>query len=458
MPATANTATLDPALVTRAWPADAPLVALLGLDTTLPTEHRFPTIAARPERTLEIKPAPDAFDRIDAALGACRRTAPHAGGGWAVELDYELAAAAEPTAFPLTDRATPAARLHRVEGGARFDHATRRWSSFGSPTLADEALDHLARDAPPASRPTAATLGEVRSSAGRVRYEAAVRRAVELIRAGDCFQVNLAHALHARTSTHPRDAFARLAGQLLPGFAGFFEPSGGQTVRTVLSASPELFLAADPASGATDLSGARVVTRPIKGTRARGAHAELGSSAKDNAELAMIVDLMRNDLGRVAEPGTVLVDRATALEHHHASAGHGGVSHTVATVGARLRGGTTVGGLLRAAFAPGSVTGAPKVRAMQIIGELERSAAFPARGAYCGALGWIGDDGAVSLSVAIRTATMERAGGGSGGWRFELPVGAGIVADSDPASEWEETLVKAAPILHALGAVGGVGP
>ena len=274
--------------------------------------------------------------------------------------------------------------------------------------------------------------------------------AVDLIHAGDCFQVNLAHALIGRTSTHPRAVFSRLSNHLRPLFACFLESASPAPARTVASASPELFLSVAPRPHRTTLSGAHAITRPIKGTRPRGAHAELHASDKDAAELAMIVDLMRNDLGRLATPGSVRVDDRSRLELHHASrANRTGVAHTVATVSADLRPGTTPGTLLSATFAPGSVTGAPKVRAMQIIHELERTANFPERGAYCGALGWIGDDGHISLSVAIRTLTMTPCS--TDEWNIELPVGAGIVAESVAADEWRETLVKAAPLIEALG-------
>ena len=168
--------------------------------------------------------------------------------------------------------------------------------------------------------------------------------------------------------------------------------------------------------------------------------AVLRRSAKDAAELAMIVDLMRNDLGRVARGGTVRVDDARTIEVHHA--GH--IAHTVATVSAELRAGTTLGDVLRATMPPGSVTGAPKVRALQVIEELERPMFGGPRGAYCGGLGYLEDTGGMTLSVGIRTLTLC-------GDRLSLPVGAGIVADSRPVAEWEETLAKAAPIVQALG-------
>src|SRR5439155_23913828 len=184
-----------------------------------------------------------------------------------------------------------------------------------------------------------------------------------------------------------------------------------------------------------------VETRPIKGTRPRGRMpeedrrlaAELLASPKDRAENVMIVDLMRNDLGRVCEFGSVAVQHLCRLESYPT------VHHLVSEVRGRLRRGLTAVGLLAAAFPGGSVTGAPKVRAMEIIAELEPTA----RGPYCGSLGWLGFDGAMDTNILIRTFTAGR------GW-LQFPVGGGIVADSDPEREYEETLHKAEGLLRAL--------
>ncbi|HEU4395399.1 MAG TPA: chorismate-binding protein, partial [Planctomycetota bacterium] len=164
------------------------------------------------------------------------------------------------------------------------------------------------------------------------------------------------------------------------------------------------------------------------------ARAELLASEKEAAELAMIVDLERNDLGRVAEWGGVRVDEARAVEAHPT------VFHTVATVSARLRAGTGHADLLRAVFPGGSITGAPKLRAMEIIEEREPVR----RGPYTGAAGWVGFDGAVHWNILIRTLAVE-------GNRIHFGVGGGITADSDPAAEWEETVAKGAALARALG-------
>jgi anthranilate/para-aminobenzoate synthase component I len=155
----------------------------------------------------------------------------------------------------------------------------------------------------------------------------------------------------------------------------------------------------------------------------------------------MIVDLMRNDLSRVCEVGSVVVDEDRTIERH----GGGGVLHAVATVSGTMREGVGFGDVVRATFPPGSVTGAPKIRAMQIIDELEPFA----RGAYCGAIGFVSDSGIGRLSVAIRTATVDVDRG-----EIAYPVGAGIVAESDPASEWDETIAKAEALTRAFGGGG----
>ncbi len=184
-----------------------------------------------------------------------------------------------------------------------------------------------------------------------------------------------------------------------------------------------------------------VETRPIKGTRPRGATPEedqrqrddLLCSAKDRAENVMIIDLLRNDLGRVCAYGSVQVPAVCRLESYRT------VHHLVSEVVGRLRPGLGPIDLLRAAFPGGSVTGAPKVRAMEIIAELEPAA----RGPYCGSLGYIGFDGSMDTNILIRTFTIGR------GW-MQFPVGGGIVADSMPEAEYEETLHKAEGLLRAL--------
>jgi para-aminobenzoate synthetase component 1 len=266
------------------------------------------------------------------------------------------------------------------------------------------------------------------SNFDRPGYLAAVRRAVEFVHAGDCYQVNLSQRLLHPADLHPLELYRRLRERNPAPFAGYFDL--GDFV--IVSASPERFLRVE---------NGWVETRPIKGTRPRGATPdedrrradELLHSAKDRAENVMIVDLLRNDLGRVCAYGTVDVAAVCRLETYE----H--VHHLVSEVRGRLRPGLGPVDLLRAAFPGGSVTGAPKVRAMEIIAGLEPTA----RGPYCGALGYIGFDGSMDTNILIRTFTAGR------GW-LQFPVGGGVVADSRPEDEYAETLHKAEGLLRSL--------
>ncbi|HZT83634.1 MAG TPA: anthranilate synthase component I family protein [Gemmataceae bacterium] len=276
----------------------------------------------------------------------------------------------------------------------------------------------------------------VLSNFDRPGYLAAARRAVEYVHAGDCFQVNIAQRLLARSAGPPLELYGRLRERNAAPFAGYFQ--AGRHF-AVASASPERFLRVTAGGGGHPPD--EVQTHPIKGTRPRGRTpeedqaraAELLASAKDRAENVMIVDLLRNDLGRVCQYGSVRVEAVCRVESFRY------VHHLVSEVRGRLRPGLGPVDLLRAAFPGGSVTGAPKVRAMEIIAELEPTA----RGPYCGCLGYIGFDGAMDTSILIRTFTAGR------GW-VQFPVGGGIVADSVPEQEHEETLHKAEGLLLAL--------
>jgi para-aminobenzoate synthetase / 4-amino-4-deoxychorismate lyase len=256
----------------------------------------------------------------------------------------------------------------------------------------------------------------------------AVATTVSLIRRGDLFQANITLRLEADFSGDPIELFRRGADALAPPYAAFLRPPGG----AIASLSPELFLRR---------SGRQVLASPIKGTARRSADpaqaarqaAGLASSAKDRAENVMIVDLMRSDLGRVCAPGSVHVPRLAALEPHP------GLWHLVSDIRGELAGGRTDADLIAATFPPGSVTGAPKVRAMEVIGELE---AMP-REVYTGAIGYRSPVAGLELSVAIRT--FEFASG-----RVWLGAGGGIVSDSDPAAEYAECLLKARPLVEAV--------
>jgi para-aminobenzoate synthetase component 1 len=291
---------------------------------------------------------------------------------------------------------------------------------------AERLLTRLRRAPPPLAPPR---LGAARWEIGDDAYRARVERVLDYLHAGDCYQVNLSHRLRA-----PLDAdgalalYLRLRAVAPAPLGAYLALSAG----TLLSNSPELFLRSD---------GATVETRPIKGTRRRGVGgdedarliAELLRSQKDRAEHLMIVDLERNDLGRVAEIGSVTVEgfaRAVALPTVH---------HLVSTVRARRRDDVGLAPLFAATLPGGSITGAPKLRAVEIIDELERVR----RGAYCGAIGWLGAGRQLGLSLAIRTATAAAG-------ELVLPVGGGIVADSRPDDELAETRVKAEAFLRAI--------
>ena len=264
----------------------------------------------------------------------------------------------------------------------------------------------------------------LRSDFTRDEYERAVRRALDFIAAGDVFQVNLAQRFVAGLSARPAEIYRRLVQQSPAKYGAYLAYEDF----AVISNSPELFLRVTPDR--------KVITRPIKGTRPRdsGMEVELRDSPKDQAELNMIVDLERNDLGRVCRVGSIEVIEPRAIEAHPT------VYHGVATIRGELREEITFVDLLRATFPGGSVTGAPKIRAMEIIDELE-----PVRRAvYCGAIGYLDARGNIELSVAIRTM-IARAG------KIYIPVGGGIVADSDPSAEFEETLVKAKAMFAAVG-------
>jgi len=258
-----------------------------------------------------------------------------------------------------------------------------------------------------------------------------VARVREDIVAGDIFQANLSQRLQAPLHEAPFDLYRRLRRRNPAPFAAYFDCGD----LTVLSASPERFLRLDEHGS--------VETRPIKGTRPRGLgpmhDAALGralaESEKDRAENVMIVDLLRNDLSRVCRPGSVRVPELFALEHHPT------VHHLVSTVVGELTPGADAVDLVRATFPGGSITGAPKVRAMEIIAELEPTR----RGVYCGSVGYLSRTGAMDTSIVIRTFVRV-------GHQLYFQAGGGIVADSDPELEYRETLDKARGLVLALEA------
>jgi para-aminobenzoate synthetase/4-amino-4-deoxychorismate lyase len=357
------------------------------------------------------------------------------GGGWFGYLGYDMGRRIEVLPPPRPSRpALPAFDLAFYDHVVRYDARADRWwfEALWTPGRADileERYEFLRRAlSSPAPTPRPFSCGDFVSAPGRGPHIAAVARAVEHIAAGDVFQVNLCIRLGSLMDGAPVDLFTAGCERLEPPYAAYLEGPWG----ALASLSPELYLRRRD----------RVVTSaPIKGTSPRdGAPAleqrdALLASAKNNAENVMIVDLMRNDLGRVCEPGSIHVPALARPEPHP------GVWHLVSEVSGRLREDVDDGDLLRAAFPPGSVTGAPKIRAMELIAELE---ATP-RQAYTGAIGYVSPAAGLELNVVIRTFEFARG-------RVWLGSGGGIVADSDPETEWLECLVKAEPLLGSVGA------
>ncbi len=424
--------TCDPAEVIAAWPVDRPLMVVHS-GRGHPRWGRW-TIIASPRTMLRVG------EDILGDLGRLQPPAPEPGaegslpfpGGWIGYLGYDLGRRFEPAARSadrervgrVDDRAWPPAEFGWCPDALLLDNRTRTWHAVGElPRTRPASLGSFA-------------VGALVSSVTPDAYLSTIGRTIEYIAAGDIFQANLTHRL-----TAPFDGSTRrlcVEAMALSGawYGAYLELPNG---RALLSLSPELFLDVDAVSR-------RVVTRPIKGTRpSSAAPEELLASAKDAAELNMIIDVVRNDLGRVCEFGSVRVPRARAIETHPT------VHHGVAEVSGRLRPETTLPDLLRATFPGGSVTGAPKIRAMQIIDELEP---VP-RGPYCGAIGFVGAGGRTVLNMAIRTIVLtgERPEGSWDRLRGQLDygVGGGIVADSDPAAEYRETMDKAEILRRVLG-------
>ena len=357
-------------------------------------------------------------------------------GGWAVFLGYELAAQVEPVLrLPPSDGPLPVALALRCPAAVLFDHASGELIAVAEPGHA-ALLDCIAADAEAARAlpPTAWHAPVAVEEDAPAAFTSGVARVLDYLAAGDVFQVNLSRAWRARFDA-PVDAasvYARLRAASPAPFAGLFTGGGGEGAWGVVSSSPERLVS---------VRGETVETRPIAGTRPRfegdddaARIRELVGHPKERAEHVMLIDLERNDLGRVCAPGSVEVDELMTVESYR----H--VHHIVSNVRGRLRAGTTPGEVLRAVFPGGTITGCPKVRCMQIIAELEGTG----RGAYTGAMGWLNRDGDMDFNILIRTAEV-----GGGALRFR--TGAGIVIDSDPQRELDETRAKARGLLRALG-------
>jgi para-aminobenzoate synthetase component 1 len=376
-----------------------------------------------------------ALAQLVGPAGAVHPDGPPFQGGVVGLAAYELGGRIEPLALKST--AWPDLHAAFYDALLAFDHPGRRILAVGrgaSDTDAEArarvALSWLDETLQPARAGRLASDFEPEPAQA---YEAAVADVIGRIAEGELFQANIARAWRGRLASgaKPFDVFARLAGQSPAPFAAYVRLDD----RAVASNSPERFLS---------VADGMARSQPIKGTRPRGATAaedaalarELAASPKDRAENLMIVDLMRNDLSRVCDPGSIRVPLLCELQSF------ANVHHLVSTVEGRLVSGAGPADLLRAAFPPGSITGAPKVQAMRVISALEAP-----RGPYCGALFWAGVDGRFDSSVLIRTVVFEQT---AEGWVLEARAGAGIVADSEPRAERLETEDKIAAIARAL--------
>jgi para-aminobenzoate synthetase component 1 len=422
--------------------AGAGMAVLLESAGPGPDTGRFSAVACDPALVLKAE-WPDAFERLGQLWDALPKFASPAdwpiGPGLFGSFGYELRRALERVPSRHAREDEPGDLLLGLfDTVVVFDHAEREAAVIAGDLVAGRLpaavrAETIATRAIPALPPVDWT-SEAEWTADRPPedYAAGVSKVLDYILAGDIYQANFTQRWIGPRAAGLQglDLYRRLRALSPAPYAALIQDGAGQAV---VAASPERFLKLTP--------GGRIDTRPIKGTRGRGATeaedralaAALVDSAKDRAENLMIVDLLRNDLGRVAETGSVTVPELNAL-YSFAS-----VHHLVSTVTAQLRRGLTPVDLIRASFPGGSVTGTPKIRAMEIIDELEAGR----RGAYCGAIGWIGLDGAMELSIAIRTLTLTRE-------RVIAQAGGGIVADSDPMGEYREALTKARPMLATL--------
>jgi len=494
---------IDPIDVAMRWPSEAPLL-FLGSGRPHPRWSRW-SIVATPARWVVIPQESssaaaalesDPLAALQRALDSTRLAADHAtpldvpfAGGWIGLLGYELGRALEPAARSPAGRGDsakpgssantwPIVALGWCPHALVHDAATQRWwrvataCDDGEAVRSDnechaedkaacvragaivDAVEAAMIDGPTESHafppPCGAPpqLPEFTDVTSPRDWCEAVSAVVELIRAGDIFQANLTRQRRGVVHGSPRKLGLEILRAASPWHGALLELPEG---RSVVSLSPELFLMGAlatalcagtdagqqgdaPRAGGSDRR-RWILSRPIKGTRAADDDpAELLTSEKDAAELNMIVDLMRNDLGRICEIGSVRVTESRHLERHPT------VHQGVATIEGVPRADIDVAAMLRATFPAGSITGAPKIRAMQVIEMLEPAP----RGPYCGSIGFFSDSGEFALNVAIRTLVFDAPCGGAS--QVTYGVGCGIVSDSDPDTEWLESVQKAAII------------
>lgn len=458
----ASAAAVQPLDVIQRWPRGLPLACVLAADgaarwsiLALPTGERG-TLEAIFQRPPTPPPLLTPTPPAPPLPASQTQHLPPFCGGWIGALSYEAGWDLDQgfqhrfrkTGTDVQPRRSqgPRSIWLRCDDALMFDHVHQAWWACGTggQHLWNQVTDVASTTLLP--NPTF-DLVDLKPKSTEASYIDKVLRAKEYIRAGDAYQVNLAHTLQGSFTGCALRYFAERCTVAQPRYGAFMcfdEPrdgAGDKQRHAIASLSPELFLEFEPVSR-------KLTTRPMKGTREGGIDTtELIENLKDQAELAMIVDLMRNDLGTVSQLGSVKVEQARTIEHHGSSSA-GGVVQATATISGVLRRDLTLFDAMTACFPCGSVTGAPKARAMQIIEELEDEP----RGFYCGSMGFLSDTGAMRLSVAIRTMHIQGTALPNHAHAFthasaHYSVGAGIVADSKPHEEWAETLVKARVVL-----------
>jgi para-aminobenzoate synthetase component 1 len=438
-----------------------PHPAILGGNAAVADAHGFSYWAAEPRDVFEFRPGQgDPFDGLRRILHKYTLASGHettlpAGafpGGWIGHFSYELGRYIE--RLPqraVDDLHVPLIRLCFYDRAIVYDH---RLNVFWIVVLElpndgetpqekiaglEHHLDRSRQLQPPEPRDVdfeGVDFTDIARSIPRDGYLHAIRRIKRYIRDGEVYQVNLSHRFEQPFWGRPVQLFHWQNHYNPSGYAAYLDAGDFQ----IVSASPELFVA---------IHNGWIQTKPIKGTRPRVRACdaqtsrlnaqrfnELLTSEKEQAELNMIIDLERNDVAKICKPGTRRVIQPRTIEAYPT------VYHAVATIGGELRHEVSLCDVLKAMFPGGSITGAPKIRAMEIIDELEPLA----RGVYTGAIGFVSLDGTVCLNIAIRTVII------TGGNAF-VQAGGGIVADSDPQAEWDETIVKAKALLAGIEAV-----
>jgi para-aminobenzoate synthetase component 1 len=416
-----------------------PLLTLSAANEHSRLEVRSPL----PQASFAVGSTPARSDLLDQFTAALVPIASHHPlTAWIGHFAYDLTRTIEPLpSIATNDHALPLLHWQLFEEYLLFDHATERWDvvltqngNGDDPEKRLNAMGELLADTPQGV-PSAVPISSLLEAMPRDVFLRSVEKIQAYIAAGDIFQANFAQRWKVATDAHPIDLFERLMARSPSQYAALlidFTPDG--TRWAAISASPELLL---------QRRGTHLLTRPIKGTRPRDLvdaanderlRTDLLHSEKDQAELAMIVDVLRNDFGHVADYGSVKVTAPRVIEALPT------LWHAHSDIEATYTGVENIAPLLRALLPGGSITGAPKIRATQIIEELEPHR----RGLYCGSIGTLSTHDS-TLNLAIRTLQMR-------GNLITLHAGAGIVADSTPEHEYEETLHKAAAMLRAINA------